>query len=57
MGDVDATTAAAAAAAAFGMADFEQFIYFILRCACFSRAFFLRPAMLFPLDSLCVRCQ
>lgn len=54
MGDVDATTAAAAA---FGMADFEQFIYFILRCACFSRAFFLRPAMLFPLDSLCVRCQ
>jgi hypothetical protein len=40
------------------MADFEQFIYFILRCACFSRSFLLfhrlhRLATL-PLDSLCV---
>lgn len=35
-----------------GMADFEQFIYFILRCACFSRVFFCLPSMLLLLLEL-----
>ena len=44
---------------AWCMVDFEQFIYLILRCTCFSRSFLLLRRLhrlrTLPLDSLCVR--